>query len=118
MSFYASPEWADLRARCKARDGYRCRRCGWRASSRWDRSRLHAHHVVDRARGGRDRLDNLITLCADCHVKAHSGNRGLRASVAGKSGAPMFKARFARPAGSRSPNLFRARTPGPPKRFR
>jgi 5-methylcytosine-specific restriction protein A len=46
------------------RDGHRCQRCG---SPDTTTHRLHVHHVVARAEGGTDSLDNLVTLCALCH---------------------------------------------------
>jgi len=32
---------------------------------------LHQHHLVPRSIGGSDDDSNLITLCGDCHAKAH-----------------------------------------------
>ena len=29
------------------------------------------HHVIKRSQGGSDTMDNLITLCTDCHTKEH-----------------------------------------------
>jgi len=120
--FYASEEWARLKAACKARDGYRCRRCGWRAKSRWDRSRLHAHHLIPRDSGGPDRLDNLETLCVDCHSDEHGSNGGLRAQASSSygQGARPYSARLARRdlrPSSASPNLYKAKRLRIPKRF-
>jgi 5-methylcytosine-specific restriction endonuclease McrA len=52
------------------RDGNRCRGCG--ASKA-----LAVHHVVSLADGGEKyALNNLITLCRDCHDAQHRGDRG------------------------------------------
>ena len=34
---------------------------------------LSAHHIIFRSEGGDDSVSNLITLCFDCHRKAHDG---------------------------------------------
>jgi 5-methylcytosine-specific restriction endonuclease McrA len=46
------------------RDGWKCQCCG-------STKTLQAHHLQYRSRLGSDLLDNLITLCADCHGKEH-----------------------------------------------
>lgn len=48
----------------KARDGYRCRRCGGTVG-------LEAHHIKARQDGGRDTLANMVTLCHQCHQEQH-----------------------------------------------
>lgn len=50
------------------RDGWRCQNCG--ASEN-----LQVHHIQSRSELGNDRLENLITLCADCHGKCHRSSR-------------------------------------------
>lgn len=48
-----------------------CEVCGSRA--------VDVHHIVYRSHGGGDNIGNLMALCRDCHVKAHSGRlSGLR----------------------------------------
>ena len=55
--------WAALRRAVFKRDGYRCRECG-RAG------RLECDHTVPLHHGGaRYALDNLQTLCRNCHVE-------------------------------------------------
>lgn len=34
---------------------------------------LGAHHIIFRSEGGDDNMDNLITLCQNCHRFAHDG---------------------------------------------
>ena len=38
---------------------------------RWERDKMHAHHVVSRARGGTER--DLVSLHAECHERGHTG---------------------------------------------
>lgn len=46
------------------RDGWRCALCD---STQY----IQIHHAVPRGEGGTDEMQNLITLCADCHALAH-----------------------------------------------
>lgn len=46
------------------RDGHRCQYCGL---TRADGAILEVDHKVPRARGGADRMSNLITSCRDCN---------------------------------------------------
>lgn len=48
------------------RDGWKCRHCG-------DRNALHPHHVVYKSHQGPDTLENLLSLCAQCHNAHHAG---------------------------------------------
>lgn len=46
---------------------------------------MHAHHIVYRSQDGADTLDNLITLCEECHKKLHRGELQLfEAKLKGK----------------------------------
>ena len=63
-----SREWTILKRRVHARDGYRCRLCG-RADVE-----LHIHHCTYE-NYARERLEDLITLCRDCHNHFHFGAR-------------------------------------------
>ncbi|MBI1924005.1 HNH endonuclease [Candidatus Poribacteria bacterium] len=49
------------------RDGYQCTQCGEK------NTRLQAHHMIWKEHGGKDTIENLITLCHACHVKVHEG---------------------------------------------
>ena len=50
------------------RDGWRCALCD---STQY----LQIHHVVPRGKGGPvDNMQNMITLCSDCHALAHGVN--------------------------------------------
>jgi predicted restriction endonuclease len=61
-----NPEGYDhLRARVLERDGWRCQCCG-------SSTNLQVHHLIHRSQLGADELDNLMTLCADCHRREHT----------------------------------------------
>lgn len=60
--------WDELREATLRRDGYACTRCGA------DDRTLQAHHVIPRAAGGPDDLENLLTLCRPCHGVIHQSN--------------------------------------------
>ncbi|RME89766.1 MAG: DEAD/DEAH box helicase [Anaerolineae bacterium] len=76
------PEWPRLRARVRARDGYRCRLCGAPEGER----EHHVHHKVPfrafASPAEANRLDNLITLCASCHRRVETAVR-VRSGLAG-----------------------------------
>lgn len=56
------------RDRVRRRDGGRCRWCG-------TTDLLQIHHVFYRSEGGADTPRNLLTLCWECHERAHSNKR-------------------------------------------
>lgn len=49
-----------------ARDNYTCQVCGKSKDKI-----LQTHHIIYRSNGGTDRVDNLITVCTDCHTSAN-----------------------------------------------
>ena len=53
-----------LTKRVLERDEWRCQKCG-------SLENLQVHHKIKRSQLGNDSLDNLITLCAYCHMGAH-----------------------------------------------
>jgi DEAD/DEAH box helicase domain-containing protein len=69
------PEWPAQRDRARARDNYRCRTCG--APERGGRGH-DVHHIRPFRDFGRARaaeahvLDNLVTLCSNCHRRAEA----------------------------------------------
>jgi 5-methylcytosine-specific restriction endonuclease McrA len=68
--------WQQVREIAKRRDGYRCRQCG-------STEKIEAHHVQGLAEGGGAfSLENIITLCADCHRKEGAKARGVFLSSA------------------------------------
>lgn len=55
--------WQTVRQQVRMRDRNRCVGCG-------ATEKLSVHHVVKAKDGGRDVLDNLVTLCVRCHRRA------------------------------------------------
>jgi hypothetical protein len=55
-----------------ARDNYTCQVCGKSKDKI-----LQTHHIVYRSNGGTDRVDNLITVCTDCHTSANHKKGGI-----------------------------------------
>ena len=60
--------WLRVRRLCLERDGWRCTSCG-RAGA------LEAHHELHVQHGGQDGLENLATLCRECHLRKHGRRR-------------------------------------------
>ena len=54
-----------------ARDKYTCQACHRKNQI------LHTHHIIYRSKGGTDRADNLITVCADCHTSVNHKPGGI-----------------------------------------
>jgi 5-methylcytosine-specific restriction endonuclease McrA len=50
------------------RDRFKCRHCQ-------SRNNLHPHHVIFKSHSGEDKLNNLITLCACCHMEGIHGSK-------------------------------------------
>ena len=59
--------FANSREHALCRDKYTCQVC------KAKNTRLEVHHIKYRSQGGTDDLDNLITLCEECHKKVHAG---------------------------------------------
>ena len=57
-----------------ARDGLRCRIC-----LKYAGVDIHRHHLVYRSAGGRTATENVLSLCANCHLVGIHGGR-LKAS--------------------------------------
>lgn len=53
-----------LMKRVLERDDWRCQKCG-------SLENLQVHHQILRSQLGNDSLDNLVTLCAHCHMAEH-----------------------------------------------
>ena len=59
-------EWDWIRLKVlQQRDGRRCQECH-------KAGRLEVHHLKQLQDGGDNALDNLKTLCRDCHIRAHA----------------------------------------------
>ena len=64
--------YSNAREHALVRDNYTCQCCGKK------NCRLEVHHIVFRRNGGSDSLENLITLCEDCHKAVHLGKIELK----------------------------------------
>ena len=53
-----------LMKRVLERDGWRCQKCGALENRQ-------VHHKIRRSQQGNDALENLVTLCAHCHLAEH-----------------------------------------------
>jgi len=62
--------WANLSNRTKKRDNWTCQKCGDQGGPHGN-ARLEAHHMKPKSRGGKDELNNLITVCNSCHEDEH-----------------------------------------------
>ncbi len=56
--------YLDLHRQVLQRDGWRCQVCG-------SMQNLQVHHLKLRSQSGGDEEQNLITLCVECHERAH-----------------------------------------------
>lgn len=72
-----SPEVRAWRRAVLARDGRRCTKCG-------GKHKLHAHHLLPWATRPESRVvvENGVTLCEPCHLRAHGGAWGNRLAMA------------------------------------
>jgi len=59
-----STSYGQLHRQVLERDGWRCQVCG-------SMQNLQVHHLKLRSQSGSDEEQNLITLCAQCHERAH-----------------------------------------------
>ncbi len=61
-----SDDWRRARMQALVRDNFRCTQCG-----QADLQELQVHHKKARITGGRHNLENLVTLCWECHATIH-----------------------------------------------
>jgi hypothetical protein len=75
-------EWRKRREEALDRDNYTCQECSEPVgeSANPHVKDAHVHHEEAKADGGSDALDNLTTLCSECHREIHGERRS------GKSG--------------------------------
>lgn len=64
----------DLKARTLKRDEYKCQCCGFGEGlpMTYALSILQSHHKISVANSGRDRDNNIITVCQNCHTLIHT----------------------------------------------
>lgn len=56
---------ANTREAVFVRDNYTCQCCGKTVK---DAVVLHSHHIIPRSKGGSDSINNLLTICHNCHT--------------------------------------------------
>jgi len=66
-------DWNSRRKKVYKRDNHTCQNCGRTGSIDGDID-LHAHHIVPKSKDGRHKLDNLVTLCSECHKAVHGSS--------------------------------------------
>lgn len=64
LVYLESPHWKALRGEALKRDGDKCTRCG-------SKRILQVHHMIYRTRFEDSLLEDLITLCKECHQAEH-----------------------------------------------
>ena len=67
----SNKSWRKQRLRVLVRDNFICQCEGCKEHHL---GRLTVHHLIPRAAGGTDNLDNLITVCWACHTRIHSAD--------------------------------------------
>ena len=76
------PQWPRIRKLVRARDQFTCQACGRKEDSKAH----HVHHIVPFRNfvnpQAANQLDNLITLCPDCHRRAETSVR-MRSGLSG-----------------------------------
>jgi len=67
----------NLRLATLMRDNFKCTQCGA------TKVRLEAHHIIPKSENGKDMIDNMKTLCLNCHKKVHAGEIEISGGVNG-----------------------------------
>jgi len=70
-AFYKSNEWQRIRLQVLNRDNFQCQDCH-------SDKNIDVHHVNYERFGGNELLEDLITLCRDCHEKRHGKKDNLK----------------------------------------
>lgn len=77
--------WKRTRRVIRSRDGDKCRICEASGAVQ----RMYTHHIVPRAQGGTDHVDNLMLVCQSCHGRLE--REAQQAVVKPKSVAPWLR---------------------------
>jgi len=67
--------WVKLRTAVMQRDGYLCQPCLMMGKPT---PAQEVHHITAKADGGGDELENLVSICRECHTNATVAARGHR----------------------------------------
>ena len=73
-------EWRLLRDSVLCRDNWACLRCDKKFRAK---KHLQTHHMISRANGGSNDIENLVTLCLPCHDYVEINNLRTRAEIIG-----------------------------------
>ena len=94
--YYDSIDWDHLRSAAVQRDKMKCQDCGAEQQDRF----LEVHHLsypekitIDRViyiNAKADKLENLITLCRNCHRQRHGFEPLSEEEVSSKSNGPIY----------------------------
>ena len=68
--------WQAIRLEVLKRDRYTCQNCGLISNNK-----LHVHHIIPRHLKGLNILDNLKTVCKNCHNKLEPKSRSAIAKL-------------------------------------
>ena len=63
--YLKTPAWKAKRLACLKRDRFTCTKCGTKQQP------LQAHHIRYRNTREMETIEDLVTLCGPCHLKAH-----------------------------------------------
>ena len=74
---------ADIAHKARLRDKNMCHAKGCQTGG-WETDPLPVHHIRKRQSGDDDRLQNLVTLCEDCHRKIHLSGETITAYHEGR----------------------------------
>lgn len=93
--FYKCKKWKQIRAQALRRDGYMCTLC-----KRYGKIKeaYIVHHLtpIDKAPSEALNINNLISLCFNCHNKVHNRNNFQDLSTYGKEIETTFKRKLRR----------------------
>jgi hypothetical protein len=76
-------DWNRRRKDVLERDGFQCQNCGGSGGPNGS-TELHVHHIVPKSKGGRHNKNNLSTVCKDCHLAIHNGEKTAPTTSSGK----------------------------------
>src|SRR3990167_5801721 len=63
--------WPRIREIILKKDNYTCQKCSFHEEKGKE---LEIHHIIPKIYGGKDQLENIITLCSICHHFAPDHN--------------------------------------------
>ncbi|SRR6266481_3370837 len=70
-------KWKALADKCKARDQYTCKACGY-VQNKVNFRFIQADHIIPLSKKGTNKLSNLQSLCIICHKKKTNRSRKRR----------------------------------------